>query len=171
MVELANGSQETLTAAIEAERAIQEAQKGAELVAGAAEEQASAASEAQSAVRQQAQSLEQGQVAAQSLASLSEDLRGGDCWQFRSASRLRARRKNFRRLFRNFPVLPVRSRRRSSRSIADRNSRRPQRNKLRLRWRKSRRAHASRKTRAGWRPTVSRRWENHSPTAARLSKA
>lgn len=77
MVELATGSQETLTAAIEAERAIQEAQKGAELVAGAAEEQASAASEAQSAVGQQAQSLEQGQVAAQSLASLSEDLRVG----------------------------------------------------------------------------------------------
>jgi methyl-accepting chemotaxis protein len=77
MTEVANGSQETLTAAIEAERAIQEAQKGAELVAGAAEEQASAASEAQSAVRQQAQSLDQGQAAAQSLASLAEALRGG----------------------------------------------------------------------------------------------
>src|ERR1700733_11758331 len=34
MVELATGSQETVTAAIEAERAIQEAQKAAELVAG-----------------------------------------------------------------------------------------------------------------------------------------
>jgi methyl-accepting chemotaxis protein len=77
MIELATGSQDTLTAAIEAERAIQEAQKGAELVAGAADEQASAASEAQSAVRQQAQSLDQGQAAAQSLASLSEDLRAG----------------------------------------------------------------------------------------------
>jgi methyl-accepting chemotaxis protein len=77
MVELADGSLETLTAAIEAERAIQEAQKGAELVAGAAEEQASAAGEAQSAIRQQAQSLDQGQAAAQALASLSEDLRGG----------------------------------------------------------------------------------------------
>lgn len=77
MVELADGSLATLTAAIEAERAIQEAQKGAELVAGAAEEQASAASEAQSAVRQQAQSLDQGQAAAQALAALSEDLRSG----------------------------------------------------------------------------------------------
>jgi methyl-accepting chemotaxis protein len=77
MVELADGSLATLTSAIEAERAIQEAQKGAELVAGAAEEQASAASEAQSAVRQQAQSLDQGQVAAQALAALSEDLRSG----------------------------------------------------------------------------------------------
>jgi methyl-accepting chemotaxis protein len=67
MIELATGSQETLTTAIEAERAIQEAQKGAEIVAGAAEEQASAASEAQSAVRQQAKSLDQGQAAAQSL--------------------------------------------------------------------------------------------------------
>jgi methyl-accepting chemotaxis protein len=77
MTRLAEGSQETLTASIEAERAITEAQKGAEMVAGAAEEQASAANEAQSAIRQQALSLEQGQVAAQGLASLSEQLRGG----------------------------------------------------------------------------------------------
>ncbi len=77
MIELADGSQATLTAAIEAERSVQEAQKGAELVAGAAEEQASAASEAQSAIRQQAQSLEQGQAAAQGLAKLAEALRGG----------------------------------------------------------------------------------------------
>jgi methyl-accepting chemotaxis protein len=77
MTRLAAGSQETLMAAIEAERAILEAQKGAELVASAAEEQASAANEAQSAVRQQAQSLEQGQTAAQGLASLTEELRGG----------------------------------------------------------------------------------------------
>ena len=77
MIELADGSQATLTAAIEAQRAIQEAQKGAELVAGAAEEQASAASEAQSAIRQQAQSLDQGQAAAQALASVAERLRGG----------------------------------------------------------------------------------------------
>ena len=77
MVELADGSLETLTSAIEAERAIQEAQKAAELVAGAAEEQASAASQAQTAVRQQAQSLDQGQAAAQALASLSENLRAG----------------------------------------------------------------------------------------------
>ena len=77
MTRLAEGSQETLTAAIEAERAILEAEKGAEQVAGAAEEQASAANEAQSAIRQQAESLEQGQAAAQGLASLSEQLRGG----------------------------------------------------------------------------------------------
>jgi methyl-accepting chemotaxis protein len=77
MALLTEGSQETLTASIEAERAIVEAQKGAELVASAAEEQASAANEAQSAIRQQAQSLEQGQAAAQGLAALSENLRGG----------------------------------------------------------------------------------------------
>jgi methyl-accepting chemotaxis protein len=77
MTELADGSQATLTASIEAERAIQEAQKGAELVAGAAEEQASAASEAQSAIRQQAQSLDEGQAAAQALASVAERLRDG----------------------------------------------------------------------------------------------
>jgi methyl-accepting chemotaxis protein len=77
MTELARGSQETLTAAIEAERAISEAQKGSELVAGAAEEQASASTEAQTAIRQQAQALEQGQSAAQNLAGLSEKLRVG----------------------------------------------------------------------------------------------
>lgn len=81
MTELADGSHATLTASIEAERAIQEAQKGAELVAGAAEEQASAASEAQSAIRQQAQSLDQGQAAAQALASVAERLRGGSASQ------------------------------------------------------------------------------------------
>jgi methyl-accepting chemotaxis protein len=77
MTALALGAQDTLTASIEAERAIVEAQKGAELVAGAAEEQASAANEAQSAIKQQAESLDQGQAAAQSLASLSEQLRAG----------------------------------------------------------------------------------------------
>jgi methyl-accepting chemotaxis protein len=77
MLELADGSQQTLTASVEAESAIRDAHKGAELVAGAAEEQASAANEAQSAVRQQAESLDQGQAAANSLASLSEGLRGG----------------------------------------------------------------------------------------------
>jgi methyl-accepting chemotaxis protein len=77
MTSLAEGSQETLTAAIEAERAVIEAQKGAELVAGAAEEQASAANEGQSAIRQQAESLEQGQAAAQGLAALAEALQAG----------------------------------------------------------------------------------------------
>ena len=77
MVAIAEGSQDTLTASIEAERAIIEAQKGAELVASAAEEQSSAANEAQSAIRQQSESLEQGQKAAQGLASLSEQLRAG----------------------------------------------------------------------------------------------
>jgi methyl-accepting chemotaxis protein len=77
MIELADGSRQTLTASVEAEKAIQEAQKGAELVAAAAEEQASAANEARSAVRQQAESLDQGQAAAHLLASLSENLRRG----------------------------------------------------------------------------------------------
>ena len=76
MVELADGSQQTVTASVEAERASQEAQKGAEIVASAAEEQASAVIEAQSAVRQQSESLDQGQTAAQALASASEQLAG-----------------------------------------------------------------------------------------------
>ncbi|NPV22043.1 hypothetical protein HL668_14265 [Bradyrhizobium sp. 81013] len=77
MIDLAEESQQTLTSSIEADRAIQEAQRGAELVAGAADEQASAASEAQTAIRQQAQSLDQGQTAAQALVSASEELRAG----------------------------------------------------------------------------------------------
>jgi methyl-accepting chemotaxis protein len=77
MTELAAGSQQTVMAAIEAERAILEAQKGAEQVAGAAEQQASAANEAQSAVRQQAEALTQGQTAARALAALTEELRSG----------------------------------------------------------------------------------------------
>jgi methyl-accepting chemotaxis protein len=77
MAVLAAGSRDTLTVSIEAERANVEAQKGAELVAGAAEEQASAATEAQLAIKQQAESLDQGQTAAHSLAALSEQLRAG----------------------------------------------------------------------------------------------
>jgi len=77
MGRIAEGSQQTLLAAMEAERAIGEVQKAAELVASAAEEQSSAANEAQSAIGQQAQSLDQGQIAAQTLATSSEQLRSG----------------------------------------------------------------------------------------------
>ncbi|HEX3673961.1 MAG TPA: methyl-accepting chemotaxis protein [Rhizomicrobium sp.] len=77
MVRIAEGSQDILTAALEAERAVAEAQKGAEQVASAAEEQSAGASQAQTAVQQQSTSLEQGQVAAQALAVLAEDLRAG----------------------------------------------------------------------------------------------
>ena len=75
MTQLAEGADATLTAALEAERASSEAQRGAEQVAGAAEEQSAGANEAQSAIRQQAQSLDQGLVAAQGLAKLAENLR------------------------------------------------------------------------------------------------
>ena len=52
-------------------------QKGAEAVATAAEEQSAAATEAQAAIQQQTQSLDQGQLAAQALAALTEQLRDG----------------------------------------------------------------------------------------------
>lgn len=74
MARLAQGSDDILSAALEAERAATETQRGAEQVAGAAEEQASAASEARAAIQQQAQSLEQGQGAAHALAALAADL-------------------------------------------------------------------------------------------------
>jgi methyl-accepting chemotaxis protein len=69
MVRLSAGSEETLSAAFEAERASAEAQRGAEQVASAAEEQSAAANEAQAAVEQQAKALEQGQAAAQELSA------------------------------------------------------------------------------------------------------
>jgi methyl-accepting chemotaxis protein len=78
MVRLAEGSDHILAAAVEAERGATEAQRGAEQVSTAAEEQSAAANQAQTAIRQQAQSLAQGQAAAQSLAILSSDLRKGD---------------------------------------------------------------------------------------------
>ena len=77
MAQVAEGSQTTLTAALEAERAAVEAQRGAEQVASAAEEQSAGASEAQTAIQEQSQSLDQGQVAAQALAVVTESLRAG----------------------------------------------------------------------------------------------
>jgi methyl-accepting chemotaxis protein len=77
MQKIAEGSQETLTAALEADRAASEAEKGAALVASAAEEQSSAANEAQAAIGEQAKSLEQGQRAAQELARAAESTRAG----------------------------------------------------------------------------------------------
>jgi methyl-accepting chemotaxis protein len=77
MLRIANGSEEILDSALQAERAAAEAQKGAEQVASAAEEQSAGAEQAQSAVKQQAQSMEQGQIAARSLAALAERFRRG----------------------------------------------------------------------------------------------
>jgi methyl-accepting chemotaxis protein len=75
MARLSEGSDDILTATLGAERAVSEAQRGAEQVASAADEQSAAASEAQTAIQQQAQSLDQGQAAARSLARLTDDLR------------------------------------------------------------------------------------------------
>ena len=77
MARIADGSRDVLTAALQAERAASEAQRGAEQIASAAEEQASGAAEAQSAVEQQAKSLAQSQDAARTLAALAEELRSG----------------------------------------------------------------------------------------------
>lgn len=73
---LADGSQAILTSAIEADIAVREAGRGAELVASAAEEQSAAVAQAQRSVQQQSQALDQSQEAAQALASLAEDLQG-----------------------------------------------------------------------------------------------
>nr|WP_158916164.1 methyl-accepting chemotaxis protein [Caulobacter sp. S45] len=89
MARLAQGAEDTLTTALEAERAATEAQRGAEEVASAAEEQAAAAGEAQSAIQQQAQSLEQGQVAARALAASTDEL-GGDVADASAAEQISA---------------------------------------------------------------------------------
>ncbi|HEV7321810.1 MAG TPA: methyl-accepting chemotaxis protein [Ensifer sp.] len=73
---LAEGSQTILTAAVEADIAVREAGRGAELVASAAEEQSAAVAQAQRSVQQQSQALDQSQEAAQALAGLAEDLQG-----------------------------------------------------------------------------------------------
>jgi methyl-accepting chemotaxis protein len=75
MVKLADGSEEILQRAAEADRAAQEAERSAAMAATAAEEQSSAAAESQTAVQQQSASLDQSQKAAQELASLTEKLR------------------------------------------------------------------------------------------------
>lgn len=71
---LSQNSQTILIAAVEAEAATREAQKGAEVVAAAAEEQSAAAAEAQRAVEQQSAALEESQQTAQALAALADDL-------------------------------------------------------------------------------------------------
>ena len=78
MAEIAEGSHETLAAALESDRAASQAEKGALLVASAAEQQSAAASEAQAAIAEQAKSLEQGLTAARELARLAEQTRRGD---------------------------------------------------------------------------------------------
>ena len=77
MARIAEDSRAILTSAVEAERAVVEAEKGAEQVASAAEEQSSGAGQAQATVQEQSKSLAQSQAAAQALAALAEDLREG----------------------------------------------------------------------------------------------
>lgn len=81
---VSEGAQAILAAAFEAETAIREAQRGAELIASAAEEQAAAAGEAQQAVAQQVQSLDQAQTTAHALAGLADDLTGSGAVQERA---------------------------------------------------------------------------------------
>ena len=73
---LSDNSQSILSAAIEADMATREAQRGAEIVASAAEEQSAAAAQAQRAVQQQTVALDQSHQAAQMLATLADDLLG-----------------------------------------------------------------------------------------------
>ncbi|WP_244656416.1 MULTISPECIES: methyl-accepting chemotaxis protein [unclassified Rhizobium] len=74
LIGLSQNSQMILIAAVEAEVATREAQKGAEAVAAAAEQQSAAAAQAQRAVQQQSAALEESQQTAQSLATLADDL-------------------------------------------------------------------------------------------------
>jgi methyl-accepting chemotaxis protein len=71
---LTKRNQSTAAAAVEAETASREAQKGAEMISSAAEEQAAAASESLRSVEQQSTALDQSQSAARSLAAMAGDL-------------------------------------------------------------------------------------------------
>lgn len=71
---LSDNSQSILSAAVEADLATREAQRGSEIVATAAEQQAAAASEALRSVAQQSTALNESQQAAHSLAALVDGL-------------------------------------------------------------------------------------------------
>jgi methyl-accepting chemotaxis protein len=74
---IAQGAEQILVAAVQAETGAREAQRGAEQVASAAEEQSAAAAEAQQAIEQQTVSLDQSQQTAEALGALSGKLQGG----------------------------------------------------------------------------------------------
>ncbi len=78
LLALADGAEEIAAAALEADSAAREAERGATQVASAAEEQSAAAAEAQQAVEQQSGSLDQSQQTAQSLGDLTEILRNDE---------------------------------------------------------------------------------------------
>lgn len=76
LLSLLDGSTSILTAAVEADVAAREAQKGAENIAAASEEQAAAAAEAQRSIQQQTVALDQSKRAAQVLSELADGTRG-----------------------------------------------------------------------------------------------
>jgi methyl-accepting chemotaxis protein len=78
LAELSEAAQAILVAAVEADAAGREAERGAEQVATAAEEQSAASSEAQQAIRQQSISLDQSHQTAEELSVLAEQLGDGD---------------------------------------------------------------------------------------------
>jgi methyl-accepting chemotaxis protein len=71
---LSRGNLSIASAAVEAEVAAREAQKGAEIISSAAEEQAAAASEALRTVEQQSAALDESQSAARSVVDLAGNL-------------------------------------------------------------------------------------------------
>jgi methyl-accepting chemotaxis protein len=81
LVTLAAGAQEILLAAVEADSAAREAERGSEQVASAAEEQSAAAAEAQQAIGQQSISLDQSQQTAEELGRLTGGLQDSDASQ------------------------------------------------------------------------------------------
>ncbi len=77
MGRLAEGAQSTLATAIDTQRAVADAERGAGIIAAAAEQQSAATTEAQQAIQEQTRSLEQGRIAAQSLAAQTDRMRAG----------------------------------------------------------------------------------------------
>jgi methyl-accepting chemotaxis protein len=69
------GSEEIATAALQSDRAAQEAQKGSEQIAAAATEQSAACEEISKTVDQQTTALDQSQTASEELSTLAEELK------------------------------------------------------------------------------------------------
>jgi methyl-accepting chemotaxis protein len=75
MVGIMTGSGEIATAALQADRATKDVQKGSEQIAAAATQQSAACEEALKTVDQQTQALDQSQIASEELSTLADELK------------------------------------------------------------------------------------------------
>ena len=140
MQKIADGSQETLTAALEADRAASEAEKGAMLVASAAEEQSRRAERGPGGGRRAGQVARAGPDARRRSWRGPRKPRAPARWTLLPPSRSAPPPRSCRPPSRSCRAPRARSWRRSARSTAAPSSRPPPRSRPRRPWRRSRRA-------------------------------